>query len=122
MKNIQISSPETDRKMAWRASVLFMIVAWLLLAGFLGWAFIAARPGSWEGKQWCVLCLGCLALAFIPIQLARYFRQMRTGNIGTIGVFNSRALSSCQSQSIKWWNYVFAFVVVFFYSCLFRVF
>lgn len=122
MKSTQTFSPEKERKIACLVSVAFMILAWGVFAGLLVLFFKSGHPEVWGGFECCMVFLCFLPLLLIPFQLARYFRQMRTGNIGTIGVFNSRALSSCQSQSIKWWNYVFAFVVVFFYSCLFRVF
>src|SRR5271163_944353 len=93
MKSIQISSPQTERKVACLASVAFMVAAWLLLAGFLVWAFIAAHPNWWGGKEWCIVLLGLLALLLIPFQLARYFREMRTGNLSTKGIFNSRQLA-----------------------------
>ena len=58
-----------------------------------------------------MVCIGCLSLLLIPFQLARYVRQMRTGNLDEKEVFNFRALGLRQPQSIKKRNYVFAFLV-----------
>jgi membrane protein YdbS with pleckstrin-like domain len=77
MKNVQISSPETDRKIARPASIVFMSIAWLALVAALIWAF---RYGHSDGSDWNaveIIIVGILlaALVLIPIQLVRYFRQ-----------------------------------------------
>lgn len=77
MKNVQISSPETDRKIARPASIIFMSIAWLALAAALIWAF---RHGHSDGSDWNaveMIIAGVLlvALVLIPIQLLRYFRK-----------------------------------------------
>jgi len=80
MKNIQISSPETDRKIARPASIIFMIVAWLFMAGFLAWLLYCAH--TYDDPWNIVTCIFggvCLiVLLIIPIQLVRYFRDKRT--------------------------------------------
>ena len=83
MKNplkVQLSSGETDRKIAWPASVAFMIVAWLFMATGLVWFLIAGfRPDAGEWTVWAYVFVGIflLAVVLIPIQLARYFREKR---------------------------------------------
>jgi hypothetical protein len=77
MKNIQISSPETDRKIARPASIIFMVLAWLFLAGFWTWAFIEGSPESWGVVEYTLLSISALAFLVIPFQLVRYFRQKR---------------------------------------------
>jgi hypothetical protein len=74
MKNTQLSSPETDRKIAWSASVIFMVVAWLSLAGFLTLAFVAG-PHSWGILECSLVGVSFLAFLLIPFQLVRYFRE-----------------------------------------------
>lgn len=78
MKNNRISSPDTDRKIAWFASVVFMILAWLFLVGFLAFAFIAGRPATWGFLEYGAVGIAFLALLFIPFQLLRYLREKRT--------------------------------------------
>jgi hypothetical protein len=79
MKNVQISSPETDRKIARPASIIFMGVTWLALAAALVWAL---RRGHSDGSDWNaieIILVGiCIvALVVIPIQVVRYFREKR---------------------------------------------
>jgi len=78
--NVQLSSRETDRKIAWPASVAFMIVAWLFMAAGLAWFLIAGfRPDAGEWSVWAYVFVGIflVAVVLIPIQLVRYFREKR---------------------------------------------
>lgn len=79
MKNVQISSPETDRKIARPASIVFMIIAWLALVAALIWAFHEGHSdgGDWNMVEIVIIGIFILALVLIPIQLARYFREKR---------------------------------------------
>src|SRR4051794_15814255 len=72
MKNIQISSPKTDEKVARPASIIFMILAWCFLAFFFGWAFLEGEPRSWSPVVWVLVSIGMIALPLIPFQLVRY--------------------------------------------------
>ena len=78
MKNIQLSSPETDRKIARPLSILFMSVAWLSLAGLLWWILAASRlPDKefhWTKFDFIVIAIFLVPLVLIPVQLVRYFR------------------------------------------------
>jgi hypothetical protein len=47
MKSIQISSPETERKIACLASAAFMILAWLFVAWFLARVCMEGHPVAW---------------------------------------------------------------------------
>jgi len=77
MKNIQLSSPETDRKIARPASIIFMSVAWLAFAGLLTWTLFSWKHS--EHIHWGIFAgwVGFLLvpLLLIPIQLVRYFRE-----------------------------------------------
>ena len=79
MKNIQVSSPETGRKIARLASIIFMTLAWLALAAALIWGLRYGHSdgdgNSWNALESFVLGICLTALVFIPIQLVRYFRQ-----------------------------------------------
>ena len=83
MKNplkVQLSSPETDRKIAWPASVAFMIVAWIFMAGDLTWFLVTGlQPDAGEWGLWAYAFVGIflMAVVIIPIQLVRYFREKR---------------------------------------------
>jgi hypothetical protein len=77
MKNIQISSPETDHKIARLSSIIFMALAWLFLAGIWMWAFIEGDPKNWGILEYTLVCISALAFLFIPFQLMRYFRDKR---------------------------------------------
>ena len=79
MNDMQLSSPRTDRKIAWWASVVFMVVAWFCLAGFLAWALAA---GHSDASEWSILEIGLigvllLVLALIPFQIRRYFHKRK---------------------------------------------
>ena len=80
MKNIQISSPETDRKVARPASIIFMVCAWLFMAVFLAWVLYCAHSYDSPWDVWTYVFVGIpvLALFIIPIQLVRYIREKRT--------------------------------------------
>lgn len=78
MKDIQLSTPETDRKIARPASIIFMGVAWLFLAGLLPWILLKSRLSDrefhWTRYDFIVIAIFLVPLVLIPIQLIRYFR------------------------------------------------
>jgi membrane protein YdbS with pleckstrin-like domain len=76
--NVQLSSPEADRKVAWWASVSFMILAWLFVAACLALWVIAMLKHRWGILPFTVLAFLIVPLVLIPIQLIRYFREKRT--------------------------------------------
>jgi hypothetical protein len=79
MKNIYIFSPEKDRKIAWYGSVIFLILAWLILASswvwIIVWNWLNSNLGliGWQG--YCILAIPLLVLIVIPVQLVRYLRR-----------------------------------------------
>jgi hypothetical protein len=75
MKNIQISPPQADRKIARPASVIFMGLAWVFLVGFWTWAFIDGNPETWGVLEYALVCISVLAFLFIPLQLVCYIRE-----------------------------------------------
>jgi hypothetical protein len=84
MKGIHIFSPEIDRKVVWYCSVIFMVLAWLLLA--VPWGFIVvasifewSKTGVTElvWEAYVLLAAYLVVLIVIPIQLVRYFRERR---------------------------------------------
>jgi membrane protein YdbS with pleckstrin-like domain len=76
--NMQLSSPEADRKVAWWASVSLMILAWLFIAACLALWVIAMSKHRWGFLPFIVLACLIVPLVLIPIQLIRYFREKRT--------------------------------------------
>jgi hypothetical protein len=78
MKNIQLSSPERDRKVSRLLSIVFMSVAWLFLAGLRTWILATSRlPDKkfhWTKFDFIVISVFLVPLVLIPIQLVRYFR------------------------------------------------
>jgi succinate dehydrogenase hydrophobic anchor subunit len=81
MKNIEFSSPETDRRIMLRVSFAFMALLWLFCIAVLALIARAAYTDDmfhWDTKRYLVAgCCSLLSLVVIPIQLARYVRQMR---------------------------------------------
>lgn len=77
MKNIQISSPETDRKIARPGSIIFMCAAWLFMAGLLSWIICQWHDWAMFLDVWLdiLFALFLVPLVLIPIQVVRYFRQ-----------------------------------------------
>jgi ABC-type uncharacterized transport system permease subunit len=78
--NVQLSSRETDRKIAWPASVAFMIVAWLFMAAGLAWFLVEGfRSDAGEWSVWAYVLVGIflVVVVLVPIQLVRYFREKR---------------------------------------------
>ena len=79
--NIQFSAPETDRKVMLVVSSIFMLVIWFTVAGFVLYALLhKQQPDAHEmtGREIVASCGVVLVLLFIPIQLARYYREWRT--------------------------------------------
>ena len=79
MKNIRIPSPETDRRIARPASIVFMIMAWLGMAALLVDMFVLwPTPAIFLYPWFSVLfVLFLVPLVLIPVQVVRYFRQKR---------------------------------------------
>ena len=79
MKNFQISSSETDRKIARPASVIFMALAWLGMAGLLFYILLLRHSEYYPFTIWDLILIGLflVPLVLIPIQIVRYFRQKR---------------------------------------------
>ena len=73
MKNIQLSSPESDRKIARVASIIFMSLFWLAVAAFLVWLLIT--NGNNLSHNIVGVSLLSIPLLLIPIQLWRYFKN-----------------------------------------------
>ena len=72
--NVQISSPETDRKIAKPASVIFMSMAWLFLTALVIWLLVDSFGAKPHSSGLLLFILG-FYVVLIPIQLARYFRS-----------------------------------------------
>lgn len=72
---MQFLSPEKERKVALIASVIFMIIAWLVCFFFSGYLLMAILAPKSAG--WLVLMLAVPGpgVVLIPIQLKRYFRS-----------------------------------------------
>ena len=81
MKNIQFSSPETDRRIMLRVSFAFMVLLWLgcvAVLALIGRAAYTDDMFHWDTKRYLVAgCCSVLSLVVIPIQLVRYIREMR---------------------------------------------
>src|SRR5204863_2515784 len=80
MKDIQFSSPETDRKIAWSASVIFMLFAWIFMAAGLVWFMIAGlQPdaGKWSALAYVIVGIFLVVVVLAPIQLVRYLHERR---------------------------------------------
>ena len=77
MKNIEIFSKETERKIVWLPSVLFMVGAWLFLAAILALVLhtVYSDDSPWELWTYLYVCIPSVLLVLIPIQLVRYFRE-----------------------------------------------
>ena len=84
MRHFHIFSADKDRKIAFWGSVIFMVLAWLVLAG--GWCFIVAEliresfkpgfiPPEWEAYG--ILSVYFFVVIMIPVQVRRYFRKKR---------------------------------------------
>ncbi len=73
MKNIQLSSQESDRKVARIASLIFMGVAWLSLTAFLAWYL--TTNGNALSHSIVVVSIFSIPLLLIPFQLWRYFKN-----------------------------------------------
>ena len=83
MREFHIFSPEKDHKIAFWCSVVFMALAWLVLAGLFivipvwgglkyGFSFSSVE---WYG--YCIWGVYLFVVVMIPVQLARYFRKKR---------------------------------------------
>ena len=81
MKHIHIFSPDKDRKIGWYGSVVFMVLAWVFLAGlWIGivvWDWLHGYLFSLEWEAYCVLAVFLFVVILIPVQLVRYFREKR---------------------------------------------
>jgi hypothetical protein len=71
MKNFQISSSETDRKILRQSSIIFMVSTWLFLLGFWAWVLAKSRSDGWGVVvvEYMAVCLGLFAFFYIPLQL-----------------------------------------------------
>jgi len=79
MKKFEISPSKAARLIEWIFSVVFMMVAWLVFAGFLILALIAIAKHTfiWGIISCALVCLDLLVVLLIPFQVARYFHQKR---------------------------------------------
>jgi hypothetical protein len=77
MKDIQITSGGTDRKIVQLASML----AALFLVGFWTWALISCRPENWGVLDYVLLWLSALALIVFPFHMAARQGRMRVAGI-----------------------------------------
>jgi membrane protein YdbS with pleckstrin-like domain len=77
MKNIEIISRETERKIMWLPSIIFMIAAWVFLAAIVVMVLdsVYSDDSPWELWTYLYVCIPSVFLVLIPIQLVRYFRQ-----------------------------------------------
>jgi hypothetical protein len=77
MKNIEIISPKTERKIVWFPSIVFMVAAWLFLAAIVVLVLHSAYSDDspWELGTYLSVCIPSLLLVLIPVQLVRYFRE-----------------------------------------------
>lgn len=76
--DVQLSSPETDRKIALPASIIFMSLAWVFFTGSLLWLLVAgvfADLRSWSLPMCLIVGLLGLGFVLVPVQLVRYFRS-----------------------------------------------
>jgi len=80
MKNIQVSSPETDRKVARPVSFVFMIAVWLFMAAFLTWLIYLIHTSEDNANiaTYVLAGISVFVLFIIPIQLVLYFREKGT--------------------------------------------
>lgn len=84
MKNAPSSWLEKkDRAIAWYGSVIFMILAWLALAGLWVGVIVNAWLKSYirdlEFGAYAMLAVYLFVLVMIPVQLARYIRERQNG-------------------------------------------
>jgi hypothetical protein len=76
VKNVEIISKETERKIVWLPSVIFMVAAWLFLAAVVALVLhsVSSDDSPWELWTYLYVCIPSVLLVLIPIQLVRYFR------------------------------------------------
>ena len=81
IRDIQFSSPEADRKVMLVVSFCVMFLLWILCVAILAFIGLAAQSSKtfvWDTKIYVIVALlTLLILLIIPIQLVRYFRQIR---------------------------------------------
>ena len=90
--NIRIISERTSRKVAFIASIVFMILAWLFVAALFVFIMVDGRARArrtWGTADLIILGLLFSVLAAIPVQIRRYFRTRRSngacnGEIGNV--------------------------------------
>ena len=80
-RNIQITSPETDRKVMLPASFFVMLLIWILCVTvlvFIGLAAFSSDTFVWDTQHTVIVAsLSILSVVIIPIQLVRYVRERR---------------------------------------------
>jgi hypothetical protein len=81
-RNIQFTSPETDRKVMLPASFFVMLLIWILCVTVLGFIGLAAFSSGdtfvWDTEHKVIVAsLSILSVVIIPIQLVRYVRERR---------------------------------------------
>jgi len=82
IRNIQLSSTETDRKVMLRVSFVVLILLWLLAVTILIFGWLLQTTDSefiWDAQRLAPgVLLALLCLFVIPIQLRRYLRELRS--------------------------------------------
>jgi len=82
IRNIQLSSTETDRKVMLRVSFVVLILLWLLAVAMLTLGWLLQTTDSkfvWDARHLAPgVLLTLLCLLIIPIQLRRYLRELRS--------------------------------------------
>ena len=80
-RNIQFTSPETDRKVMLPASFFVMLLIWILCVTvlvFIGLAAFSRDTFVWDTEHKLIVAsLSILSVVIIPIQLVRYVRERR---------------------------------------------
>jgi len=74
MKNIRVSSVETDRKIARIISIIFMILVGLFLVSF--WTLVLlTQKSNWDAIEIFLFASSVPAVILIPFQLVRYWHS-----------------------------------------------
>ena len=78
ISNIQLTSPEADRRVMLWISICLMISFWLLLAYFCLVSWHAVFTDEWDIRRFGMAVSVTVLVVFgIPFQFSRYFRELR---------------------------------------------
>ncbi|MEY4387026.1 MAG: hypothetical protein RLY20_2309 [Verrucomicrobiota bacterium] len=81
VSNIQFTSPENDRSVMLRVSIVAMVLLWIIAAAILTFGWMLASSASdfqWDVKHMATgALLTIVCLLAIPMQIRRYIRELR---------------------------------------------